>query len=739
MSEQVGASVTRIDGHAKVTGAARYAGDFDAPRLAHAVLVMSTVAKGRVTRIDRARAAAAPGVLLVMTHENAPKLPSDPMQADPPAQRALSLLQDDVVRYNGEPVAVVVAESLEQAQQAAKLLRLSYAAEEAVLDVDAAKAAAYKPKQLTRTETDSNRGDADGALASAAVKHVATYATAMEVHNPMEPHATLAAWQGDQLLVHDATQGVSGARKSLAQKLGVPPEKIRVLSPYVGGGFGCKGSAWSHVVLAAMAAKQAGRPVRLVLDRTQMFGPVGYRPSTQQKVALGADRDGKLLAIKHDVLSSTSTFEDWTESSAVLTRMLYACPNVSTTHRLVKLNLGTPTFQRAPGEATGSYAIEAALDELAWSLGMDPLELRLRNHADTDPEGGKPFSSKKLRECYRSAAQRFGWSKRKPQPRSMRDGNQLIGWGMATATYPANRQPTKARVRLLGDGSVSVQCGTQDIGTGTYTIMQQVAADTLGVDANRIKVEIGDSDFPEAPVSGGSMTTASATPAVQAAAREVRDKLVALAMSDAASPLHGIAADRIETSAGWLRVRDETTRGEPFAALIARNGGAVLEATSEAKLPDDEKEKHSHHSFGAVFVEVGVDADFGEVRVRRVVATYSVGRLLNAKTGRSQLLGGIVWGIGMALHEEALVDRESGRVLNNNLAQYHVPVNADVPQIDVSVVDEDDQNFNPLGARGIGEIGITGVAAAIANAIYHATGKRIRDLPITPDKLVAAT
>jgi xanthine dehydrogenase YagR molybdenum-binding subunit len=735
----VGSAMTRIDGVAKVTGGARYAGDFDAPRLAHAVLVTSTVAKGRIAHVDAARAKAAPGVLLVMTHDNAPKLPGDPMKSAPPAERALTLLQDDVVRYNGEPVAVVVAETIEQARYGAQLLQIGYATEQATLDFDAAKGAAYKPQKITHGEPDSHRGDAERALAGAAVRHEATYSTPMEVHNPMEPHATLAAWQGDRLLVHDATQGVAGARKTLATKLGVPAENVHVLSPYIGGGFGCKGSAWSHVVLAAMAAKQSGRPVRLVLDRTQMFGPVGYRPRTQQTVALGAGRDGKLVAIKHEVISPTSMFEDWTESSAVVTRMLYACPNVSTAHRLVKLNLGTPTFQRAPGEATGTYAIEAALDELAYKLGVDPVELRWRNHADADPEESKPFSSKKLRECYASAAQRFGWSKRKPQPRSMRDGNQLIGWGMATATYPANRQPTNARVRLLADGSVSVQCCTQDIGTGTYTIITQVAADALGVEAGRVKVEIGDSDFPEAPVSGGSMTAASVTPAVQAAARQVRDKLVALAIADAASPLHGIAAERIESADGWLRTRDDASRGEPFAAIIARNGAAPIEVTAKAELSEEEKKKASYHSFGAVFVEVGVDPDFGEVRVRRVTASYSIGRLLNVKTGRSQLLGGIVWGVGMALHEEAFVDHETGRVLNANLAQYHVPVNADIGELDVTFVDEDDQQFNPLGARGIGEIGITGVAAAIANAVYHATGRRIRDLPITPDKLIAAT
>jgi len=510
-----------------------------------------------------------------------------------------------------------------------------------------------------------------------------------------------------------------------------------VISPYVGGGFGCKGSAWSHVVLAAMAARKTHRPVRLVLERTQMFGPVGYRPRTRQELALGADSAGKLMALRHDVVSPTSTFEDWSEPSAVVTRMLYACPNVSTTHRLVKLNLGTPTFTRAPGESTGSYALEAAMDELAWKLQVDPLELRLRNYADKEPESGKAWSSKALRECYRAGAERFGWSRRKATPGSLRDGEQLIGLGMATATYPANRQPANALVRIGADGSATVQCATQDIGTGTYTIVTQVAADALGLPANRIVVEIGDSQFPEAPVSGGSMTAASVTPAVQAAARQARGQLVARAIADSESPLHGLAADEIDAADGWLLSRADNSKRDAFGSVIARSGGGAIEARAQAK-PGEEKDQYAMHSFGAVFAEVAVDPALGEVRVRRIVGAYSVGSVLNAKTARSQLIGGVVWGIGMALHEQTFVDPSSGRAVNANLAQYHVPVNADIADIDITFVDENDQNFNPLGARGIGEIGITGVAAAIANAVYHATGKRVRDLPITPDKLLEA-
>ncbi|HEX3895101.1 MAG TPA: xanthine dehydrogenase family protein molybdopterin-binding subunit [Rudaea sp.] len=738
MTSVVGQPITRIDGAAKVTGKAQYAADFDVSKIAYAWLIQSTIAKGKIAAIDTRRASAAPGVLLVMTYQNAPKLSASAQQADPPGERALSLLQDATVRYNGEPVAVVVAESLEQARRGAELVEISYAAESPVLNFDAAQSSSYTPEKITHGKPDVAWGDADGALASAAVKMIATYTTPMENHNPMEPHATLAVWEGDRLTVYDSTQGVSGTKTAVAKKLGIEPDKVKVISPYVGGGFGCKGSAWSHVVLAAMAARQTHRPVRLALERTQMFGPVGYRPHTLQHIALATDRDGKLTAIKHDVTSSTSTFEDWVESSAVVTRMLYACPNVSTTHRLVKLNLGTPTFMRAPGESTGTYAIEAAMDELAYALKLDPLELRLRNYADKDPETGLPFSSKSLKQCYASAADRFGWSKRSHEPRSMRDGGKLLGWGMATATYPANRMPAKALVRVMPDGSALVQCGTQDIGTGTYTIIAQVAADALGISPGRIKVEIGDSSLPQAPVSGGSMTAASVTPAVQAAATKVRDQLIAIAIADTASPLHGMAGSDVETADGWLQSMSDAKKREPFAAVLARAGGKPIEANGDAKLSDDVKKQYAMHSFGAVFVEVEVDEPLAQIRVRRIVATYGTGRILNAKTARSQFMGGIVWGVGMALMEHTMVDERSGRVVNANLAQYHVPVNADIGEIDVTFVDENDRVFNPVGAKGIGEIGITGVAAAIANAVFHATGKRVRDLPITPDALLNA-
>jgi xanthine dehydrogenase YagR molybdenum-binding subunit len=472
-----------------------------------------------------------------------------------------------------------------------------------------------------------------------------------------------------------------------------------------------------------------------VLDRPQMFGPVGARPETEQRLLLAAAPDGRLTALRHNVIAASAFQEDWLEPSAIVSRMLYACPNQETTHRLARLNIGTPTYMRAPGEATGTYALECAMDELAYELKMDPLALRLRNYAERDPERDKPFSSKSLRECYRVGAERFGWARRDPRPLATRRGNVLVGMGMATATYPANRSGARASARILPDGSAVVRSGTQDLGTGTYTVMTQVAADALGLAPQRIRFELGDSALPQAPVSGGSQSVASVSPAVQAACAAARAKLVGMAVADRASPLSEAAPDDVHAENGWLILRSAPERREPFAAIIARHGGRAVEAEAEAKL-QGEKESHSMHSFGAVFTEVQVDAELGEIRVPRIVAAYGVGQLLNEKTGRSQLIGGIVWGVGMALMEATEYDLRYGRPVNNNLAEYYVPVNADIGEIDVIVVPEKDPVINPLGAKGIGEIGITGVAAAIANAVFHATGKRVRELPITLDKVM---
>ncbi|WP_321887974.1 xanthine dehydrogenase family protein molybdopterin-binding subunit [Paraburkholderia bannensis] len=735
-SQLIGQPIDRIDGMLKVTGAASYASDFPEARLAHAVLVTSTVASGTLASIDTRRAQSMPGVLLVMTWQNAMRLPNGgraPLA--PPAGRRLTLLQDNIVRYSNEPVAVVVADTLERAIDAAQHIDVTYAATPATLDFARAKTQAHTPPGQPGRPIDSQRGNVEAGLREGAVRLDAVYTTPVQFHNPMEPHATLARWDGPELTLYDSTQGVSGARTAVAAVFGIPADNVRVIAPFIGGGFGCKGSSWSHVSLCAMAAKQTGRPVRLALARPQMFGPVGSRPRTEQRFSLAAQRDGTLTAIRHDTLSHTSTFEDWTEMSGLVTRMMYATPNLSTSHRVVPLNVGTPTFTRAPGETTGSFALESALDELAWQLKMDPIALRLKNYAEVEPQDNKPWSSKALRECYAAGAERFGWSRRVNTPRAMRSGNTLIGLGMAGATYPANRSEAAALARILPDGTAMVASGTQDIGTGTYTVMTQVAADALGFPPERIHFALGDSSLPRAPVSGGSQSAASVSPAVQAAASAARDKLIALAVADPASPVHGAAATDVTVVDGWVVLRAETSRRDPAAAIIARAGGQPIEAQATAK-PGAEKQQYAFHSFGAVFVEVHVDADLGTLRVARIVGAYDVGQVLNAKTARSQLMGGMVWGVSTALHEQGLLDTRAGRFANANFAEYHVPVNADIGDLDVLFVGQPDLRFNALGVRGIGEIGITGVPAAIANAVYHATGVRVRDLPITLDKVM---
>lgn len=734
----IGTPLDRTDGVLKVTGRARYAGDFALPNMAHAVMVTSIIASGEIAAIDTAEAERMPGVRFVMTPFNAPRLPKGGKAAiQPPAGRTLSLLQDTTVHYNNEPVAVVVADTLEQARDAARHVRPRYRPSRATLDFDAARAGATRPEKAKDEPADTKHGDLTAGLQQAAARVDAIYTTPMQTHNPMEPHGTLAAWEGDSLTLYDATQYVTGARRTVAKTLGIDPAKVRVISPYVGGGFGCKGSAWSHVLLAAMAAQRAGRPVKLVLERPQMFGPVGGRPHTEQHMVLGAAQDGTLTAVRHDTLAHTAFMEDWLEPCGLVTRMLYECPNQATSHRLVRLNTGVPTFMRAPGEASGSVALECALDELAYALHMDPIALRLGNYAEQDPGKKLPFSSKSLRECYRVGAERFGWSRRTPAPRSMQADGQLVGMGMATATYPANRSPASAMARILPDGTALVRSGSQDLGTGTYTVMTQVAADALGLPPSRVRFELGDTTFPEAPVSGGSQSVASVAPAVRAACMAARLDLVRLAIGDSASPLSGATVEQVDIVDGWLVHRADASRREPVAAPIARRGGQPVEATLTAR-PGDEKKQFSMHSFGAVFAEVRVDADLGEIRVPRVTACYGVGRLLNRKTAHSQLTGGIVWGLGFALLEETLMDPNTGRIANANLAEYHVPVNADVGSIDVIVLDEDDPHINSLGAKGIGEIGIVGVAAAVANAVYHATGRRVRDLPLTLDKVIVA-
>jgi xanthine dehydrogenase YagR molybdenum-binding subunit len=707
-TKSVGKGVNRVDARLKVLGQAQFAAEVPVANLVYGVLVTSACV-GRLAHLDTARAERAPGVLAVITPDNAERLPGATRKVGD-VDRILQLLQDRSLAYADTPIAVVVADTLERAQGAAELLDARYSVADVHVTLPDAMATAYAPKTAgPRAPADSSRGDLRAGLAQAEVRIEQTYTTPNQNHNPMEMHGLTAVWHGkDRLTLYDTSQGIFGVRQKMANIFELPLANVRVVSHYVGGGFGCKGSPWSHVGLCALAARQVGRPVRLVLTRQQMFSLVGYRPRTLQTVTLGATRDGKLTAMRHTTHSETSRFDEFSEPSGLQTRMLYACPNVVTTHRLIRLDVPTPTFMRAPGESSGTFALEVAMDELAHELGIDPLELRLENYAERDPDEDKPWSSKSLRQCYQRAAAEFGWAARTAAPRSQKDGNWLVGWGMATATYPARQSPASAKAQLMPDGTILVQAGTQDIGTGTYTIMTQIAADALGVPLELVRFELGDTAMPETPVSGGSQTASSTGSAVKQVSLELRRKLI----GDSAA-----AIGKAE-----------------LQALAAKTGPLPM---AEAKTAEKaERKAYSCHSFGAQFVEVKVDAQLGSVRVTRCVSAFAAGKILNPKTAHSQFIGGMVWGIGFALTEHTVRDERNGRIVTRDLADYHVPVNADVPELKVIMVDERDDYVNEIGAKGIGEIGITGIAAAIANAVFHATGKRIRELPITPDKLL---
>ncbi len=731
-----GQPIDRKDGRQKVTGAAHYAAEFPIPSVVHAVLVQSTIAAGQVAGFELSTAQNMPGVLAIITPDNALKLKQ---QGSSPQSVAVPLLQDNGIVYNGQHVAVVVADTLERAQAAAAEVKVRYKEAEAQTTMQSALDQAYVPKNFRNGQRppDSARGNTAGAFDAAPIRFEATYTTPVEHHNPMEPHATIAAWDGDRLTVWTATQGVGGAQQTLAGLFGIDKSDVRVICPFLGGGFGCKGSTWPPATLAAMAAKIVDRPVKLVLSRAQMYTSNGFRPATVQKLAFGVEPDGTLQSMRHDGISQMSmpALGEFVEPVALATEMLYACPNVSITHRLVAVNQGLPTYMRAPGEASGVFALESALDEIAAELQIDPIALRLKNYADTDQGEGLPFSSKRLRECYAQGAATFGWDRRTPAPRSMRDGRYLVGMGMATATYPINQSPANVRVRLMASGDAVLQSGTQDIGTGTYTVMAQLAADALGLPIERVRFELGDTRFPPAPGSGGSQTAASVGSAVLAACQQARDHAVAMAISDANWPGANAADCRLQDGA-VVGPQGRMTVGE----MLARRNVDSIDVVGDAKGPPKEKGKktHSLHSFGAQFAEVRVDPMLGEIRVSKLVGVFDGGRVLNAKTAHSQLIGGMTFGVGMALLEETLVDEATGRIVNANVSEYILPVNADIPVISATLLEGgNDQNANPVGLKGIGELPMVGVAAAIANAVYHATGVRVRDLPIRLEDVLA--
>lgn len=738
MARYIGKEINRVDGVAKVTGKARYAAEFRAPNLAYGFIVLGSVAKGTIKAIDTREAEAAGGVIRVLTHLNAPKLgpKASHEQAPPRAQeeqdKSFRALQSDRIYFNMQPVALVVAETYEQARYAARLVKVSYNAEKHTTDTEAAR---DRARFLSRRPPPKPRGDPEAAMKTAPVKIEAEYRIPIEHHNPMEPHAAVAVWEGEKLTMFDKSQEVYNVRKHLASSFNIPEANVQVISPYVGGAFGSSLRPNYYPALTAMAAREVKRPVKIVYTRTQMFTGHGHRPYTIQKVALGAERNGKLTSMIHEAVHNTSSFEEFSDDTTGFTRQVYDCPNLYAPLKITNVDLNTPTWMRAPGAVSGMFALESAMDELAYALKIDPLELRLINYAERDPESGKPFSSKALRECYRLGAEKFGWKERKFEPRSMRDGRLLVGWGTATGVWGAFQMPATVRIVFKANGTAHVASATSDIGPGTYTVITMIAAEYLGLRPEQVQFELGDSNFPRAPAQGGSWTTASVGSAVHGAALAVTARLLELANRDANSPLKTAKAADVEMLDGRLQLKNDTSRSVNIAEVMKRNNLTEITETFESK-PSEERRKYATLAHGAQFIEVKVDPDVGQVRVTRAIEVTACGRIINPKASHSQEIGGVVWGIGMALQEATEIDHRFGRIMNPNLQHYHVPVNADVHMVETIFVEEDDTVVNPLGVKGMGELGMVGIPAAIANAVFHATGKRIRDLPITPDKLL---
>jgi xanthine dehydrogenase YagR molybdenum-binding subunit len=710
-----GQPVTRVDGRLKVTGKALYAADNPAPDLVYAALVCSTVARGAVDRIDPAAAVRDRDVLRVLTDFGGVKLPYDIRQ----------------VSCFGQPVGVVVATTLEAAMHGASLVEVRYRPGPQLTNIDAPQA---EQKLGSRTR-DYARGNADDALQSAAVVTDLRYSIMRNNHNPMEIPATVASWDGDRLTVWDKVQSISGAQKSYADAFGVPGDQVRVISPFVGGAFGSAGTVWPHQLLAAFAARQLRRPVKLVLTRKQYYSGIGYRPTSRQRIAIGADRSGRIGAIVHEAHTETSRYNAYEDNLMTGARFLYAAPNMRSTYRVVPLDINPPTYMRGPGATTGAFALESAMDELAFRLGMDPIELRLRNEPDRDLTDNLPFSTRRLTDCFRHGGDVFGWSRRNPTPRAARDGNQLIGIGTAAAVYHTSRSECAALARINADGTADVQCGTSDMGPGTYTSMTQVAADALGLPLHRVRFALGDSRFPAAPSHSGSRTMASVGSAVFTTTNMLRDRFVRIAVVDPGSPLNGLRPEDVSVGDGRMFRTGEPARGESYQDLLRRRGWGKLDA-QQTWTPDNADERYSMSAYGAVFAEVAVDESLGTVRIRRIYGCYDAGRIINPKLAHSQAIGGMVGGIGMALLEGTQLDYRDGRIVNANMSDYLVPVNADVPALDADYLPAEDTIADPLGVKGLGELVIVGVPAAIANAVFNATGRRVTDLPITLEKLL---
>ena len=735
----VGQPQDRVDGRLKVTGKAVYTSDQPVKNVAYGYLLTSRIAKGEIRSIDVAAATSSPGVLAVYTPFNPLKLyrPADQSEGAN-AGEPVPPLQSSKVQYYGQIIGLIVAESFEQARDATASIKVDYAPETPVAGWETGMAKAFAPDEIgdekaTVAILADGVGSIDDALKSSPVVVQGTYRELIQHHNPMEPHSTLAVWDGDRVTVYEGSQFVVGLKRMLASVLNIDDSKVRVLSRFVGGGFGCKGSSWMHSPLNAAAARALNRPVKTVLTREQMFTLVGHRPALIQTISLGADQSGVLQAVKHDVRATTAGVRPFVEPAAHRTsRLLYQSANIQVSETVVPLDVGAPIYTRAPGHAPGMFALESAMDELAVKLGIDPVELRMKNYARLYPGKKIPWTSKNLADCYQIGADKFGWSRRNPVPASIKDGDWFVGVGMATALHGANRMEADAKIKFSADGLVHVLSATHELGTGMWTAMSMIAADALGLPLDKIRADLGDSDLPYAPGAGGSKSTASVGPAIQKAAESAKQKLIQIAIRDRKSPFHGVKDVSYEN--GRLTGGGKT---EDFDSVLQATGRGSVDAT-ETSAPGDEQKKYGLNSFGAYFCEVKVNRWTGEVRVQRVTTVMDIGRVVNLKTARSQVIGGVVFGIGMALLEGSHLEESTGRYANANFADYLVPTNADVPTIDVHFINKPDLIFNPLGVRGVGEIGITGIPAAIANAVFNATGKRIRDFPITPDKVLMA-
>jgi xanthine dehydrogenase YagR molybdenum-binding subunit len=734
-----GQSVTRRDGIAKVTGTATFAADNHADDMLHAVYVPATIARGIVTHLDVAAARAHPGVVEVITPDNCAPLAGDPQSKNFMFAFRFEALQDNTVRYANQPIALVLGETPEAAQEGARLLNPQYAALPPRVGLDGDEAyqivtgAFGRPGEIVHGDVEAGH-----AVATQAVD--VTYETPAQYHNAMETHAVVARWDGDHVTLDMPNQAIVMSCAAYGFYLGIPAENVMIRSPYLGGGFGSKAIINGPQVLAILAARMTGRPVKLMLRRDQMFGPTGHRGATRQRLRLGIDDGGRLTVLDHHSLGTTSTFDDFVEYAAGASQGLYAAGALRSTHSGVRVDTGTPGPMRAPGEAPGSAALECALDELAEKAGLDPLEFRLRNYAETEPGTGKPYSSKALRECYAQGAKRFGWAGRPLKPRQMTDANgMLVGWGMGTALFAAPMFAAQARAVLRPDGTGLVETAAVDMGQGAWTALAQIAADSLGLPLDKVEFRSGHSDLPDGGVAGGSGHTATAGGALHAAGTDAIRHLAEIATADAASPLFGAGNAGVFARDGWLYARDDDSRGESYADIIARAGGAAVEGRGSASRSAEDAARHAMYSHGAVFAEVKIDPDLYQIRVTRLVGAFAAGRIINPKLAESQLMGGMIWGLSFALHEEARFDRRSGRIMNADFAGYHIPVNADVMGLEVMTVHEDDPHVNALGIKGVGEIGITGTVGAIGNAIWHATGSRIRRFPIRIEDLLAGS